>query len=174
VGLLATGCASLTREATGPIPAGPAAGMARVYFALPQGFPGGAAYVVENEKLLGYVRNEDYFYVDVPAGEHLFMLISEGTEGVAGQWEGGKTYHMKLYITPGIWSNRVHWTPLEAAGKDAALRKEDLADCDRRVELVPQEAAEWEADEAQDNRDRVQDFATGDEKATPILPQHGL
>jgi hypothetical protein len=47
------GCAGLNHYATGPVAAGPPPGAARVYFALPQGFPKAQAYVVEAPKLLG-------------------------------------------------------------------------------------------------------------------------
>lgn len=171
--LFTTGCAGLSRYAEGPVPEGPAPESARIYFVLEQRYPGAEAFVVENETLLGYLRNAQYFHVDVPAGEHLFMLISEQTEGVRGNFEAGKTYHMKLYVTPGFWKNRVYWTPLETTGKDAQMRVEDVEDS-RRVELNPDQAAKWEANYAERNRERVQDFASGEDEVTTIEPKHGL
>jgi hypothetical protein len=167
------GCAGLSRYAEGPVPEGRGEGTARVYFVLAQGFPGGQAYVVENETLLGFVRNNHYFHVDVPAGEHLFMLISEQTEGVRGNFEAGKTYHMKLYITPGLMGARVYWTPLEATGEDATDRTEGIEQS-KRVELNPEQAAKWNAKYAERNRKRVENFNAGKDEVTTIEPKHGL
>ncbi|MCA9706932.1 MAG: hypothetical protein KDK70_13850 [Myxococcales bacterium] len=170
---LTTGCAGLNRYAEGPEVTGPPEGSARVYFALPQGFPSGQAYVVENTTLLGFVQNNQYFYVDVPAGEHLFMLISEQTEGIRGNFEAGKTYHLKLYITPGFMSTRVYWTPLETTGEDAKTRVEDIEES-RRVELNPDKVPKWEAKYADRNRKRVENFEAGEDDVTIIEPKHGL
>lgn len=171
--LLGTGCAGLSREVEGPGLAGPPEGAARVYFALPQGFPSGQAYVVEDTKLLGFLTNDQYFHVDVPAGEHLFMLISEQDEAIRGNFEAGKVYHLKLYITPGFFQNRVYWTPLEGTGEDAKTRAEDIDDSDR-VELNPEKAAQWEARYAERNRERAQSFISGEDDVTPIEAKHGL
>lgn len=170
---LGSGCAGLTHEVEGPGLAGPSEGAARVYFALPQGFPSGQAYVVEDTKLLGLLTNDQYFYVDVPAGEHQFMLISEQDEAVRGNFEAGKVYHLKLYITPGFFQTRVYWTPLEGTGEDAKTRAEDIADSDR-VELYPDKAAKWEAKYAERNRERAQSFRSGEDEAKTIEPKHGL
>ncbi|MEM9458904.1 MAG: hypothetical protein AAGF11_32295 [Myxococcota bacterium] len=169
---LSAGCGGLSYTVDGPVAPGPAEGSARVYFVLEQRYPGAAAYIVENETLLGYVRNAQYFYADVPAGEHLFMLISEQTEGVRGNFEAGKTYHLKLFVTPGFWQTRVYWTPLEATGKDAKTRVEDVEDC-RRVELDPDRAARWEAKYAERNKERVHNFEAGKDDVTTIEPKHG-
>lgn len=168
-----SGCAGLSRYAEGPEPTGPNEGQARIYFVLEQGFPSGQAFVVENDELLGFIRNKQYFVVDVPAGDHLFMLISEQTEGIRGNWEAGKTYHMKLYVTPGFGSTRVYWSPLEATGEDAKTRAEDLAEC-KRIELDPEQAAKWEARYRDRNLERVENFNAGKDDYATIEPKHGL
>ncbi len=170
---LGTGCAGLSHYAEGPEAPGPSEDAARVYFVLAQGFPSGAGYVVEDTDLLGYIGNNQYFYVDVPSGEHQFMLISEQDEAVSGNFEAGKIYHLKVYITPGLFQTRTYWTPLEATGEDAQSRAEDIADC-RRVELNPELAAKWEAQHAEDNSSRAQSFKSGEDEATPIESVHGL
>lgn len=166
------GCAGLSRYAKGPEPVGPGAGQARIYFVLPQGFPGGRAFIVEEDKLLGFVGNRQYVVVDVPAGEHLFMLISEQTEGAIGNFEAGKTYHFKMFITPGFGSSRVYWTPLTATGEDAEARTKGLA-VSKRVELNPAKAAKWEAKYAEKNRKRAANFRAGNDEAAKIGPEHG-
>lgn len=171
---LTTGCTSLSLEAEGPVPPGPPEGTARVYFVLSQGFPAAQAYIIENETLLGFLENEEYVVVDVPAGEHLFMLVSEQTEGVQGTFEAGKTYHMKLFVTPGFMRTRVYWTPLTNSGEDLQARAEDVAECDDRVMVNPAAAPKWEARYAERNRERVQDFRSGEDEAKTIGPEHGL
>ncbi len=168
-----TGCAGLNLDVDGPVTPGPNEGTARVYFVLAQGFPSGEAYVVENTTLLGYVRNKEFFYVDVPAGEHLFMLISEQTEGIRGTFEAGKTYHMKLYITPGIMGTRTYWSPLENSGEDAKTRIENVEDC-QQVTLNPDKVPSWEARYAERNTERVQNFNSGEDDVKIIEPKHGL
>jgi hypothetical protein len=167
------GCGSLTQEAKGP-PAAPAAATARVYFALNQGFPSGEAYVVEGTKLLGFVENNEHFVVDLPAGEHLFMLISKHDEAMKGTLLAGKTYHIKLYVTPGAWGTRVYWSPLKATGEDLADRKEAVEETDR-VELVRAKALEWEKDEHDDLVSREKSFRSGEDEIGQIIgPEHAL
>lgn len=170
--LASTACSSMTKPAEGPPGAGPKEGEARVYFALNQGYPPGAAYIVEETKLLGYLENNEHFVVDVPAGEHMFMLISEQDEAMAGQFEAGKTYYVKLFVTPGIMSTRVYWVPLKTMGEDRVTAKEMLEETER-VELVSEEAAEWEADERDDLAERAKSFRTGeDEIEHKVGPEH--
>jgi hypothetical protein len=173
-GLILGGCGgSLTQEVKGP-PAAPAAETARVYFVLDQGFPSGAAYVVEGTKLLGFVENGEHFIVDLPPGEHLFMLLSGQDEAMKGTLEAGKTYHIKLYVTPGVWGTRVYWTPLKATGEDLASRKEGVAETER-VELVPEKAFEWEKDEREDLERRDKSFRSGEDEIGQVIgPEHGL
>ncbi|TPV96076.1 MAG: hypothetical protein B7733_06635 [Myxococcales bacterium FL481] len=170
--VLASGCAGLNQYAEGPEPAGPGAGQARIYFVLAQGYPGGRAFIVEEDKLIGFVSNRQYVVADVPAGEHLFMLISEQTEGVTGQFEAGKTYYMKMFITPGFGSTRVYWTPLTATGEDQQAREKGLA-ASRRVELNQAKVPAWEAKYAEKNRRRAANFRAGKDEAKAIGPEHG-
>lgn len=171
--LMLLGCSSLMVEAKGA-PQASAAGTARIYFALNQGYPGGRAYIVEETTLLGYLENNEHFVVDVPAGEHMFMLISEQDEAIKGNFEAGKTYHMKLFITPGVLSTRVYWTPLKATGEDLADRKTAIEET-TRMELVPEKAREWEADERDDLKEHAESFRSGeDEIGYTITAEHGL
>jgi hypothetical protein len=166
-------CSSLTTEAKSP-PAATAAGTARVYFALNQGYPPGAGYIVEDTKLLGYLENGEHFVVDVPAGEHTFMLISEQDEAIKGTFEAGKTYHIRLFITPGVLSTRVYWVPLKNTGEDLEARKVDIGET-TRMELVPAKAAEWEVEERDDMKERSDSFRTGkDEIGHTVGAEHAL
>ncbi len=173
ISLTLVGCSSLMVEANGP-PEASAAGTARIYFVLNQGYPPAEAYVVEETKLLGYVQNNEHFVVDVPAGEHMFMLISEQDEAIKGNFEAGKTYHMKLFITPGVFRTRVYWAPLKGTGEDLAARKEGIEET-TRMELLPAKAAEWEAEEREDLAERAKSFRTGeDEVGHTITAEYGI
>lgn len=174
---LGSGCATVYHFAEGPVAPGPAEGSARVYFALPQGYPQGVAYIVEETKLLGVLQNKMYFYVDVPAGEHQFMVIafngSGMDEAVRGTLDAGKTYQFKVFVTPGFPQPRIYMAPLEATGEDAQSRVEDLADS-RRVEVDAEFAAKWESSFQERNLERADSFRSGEDESTPIEAKHGL
>lgn len=172
--LLLTGCGSLNRPVEGPPPAGPPDGHARVYFALNQGFPSAAAAVVEDGKLLGYVENNEHFVVDVPAGNHFFMLISSNDEALDGQLMAGKTYHIRMFVSYNGFTSMVHWTPLKNTGEDLAGRKKDIEET-QLVEVVPEKRAEWEADEKENMAKRLQSFRSGEDKPSHTLgAEHAL
>lgn len=174
---LGSGCARIYKVVETPEAAGPAEGMARVYFALAQSMPDGAAYIVEDTKLLGYVKNNMYFYVDVPAGEHQFMLIAWSAVGMdeaaTGTLEAGKTYHFKIFVTPGFPTTRLYMTALENSGDDLKTRSEDIESC-RRVELNPEEAAKWEQKFAERNSERAESFRSGEDDVKTFEAIHGM
>ena len=157
-----SGCGSLMTEAKSPI-AESKADTARVFFALDQGFPQGGGVITEGTKLLGAIYNGQHFYADVPAGEHLFILKSEQDEAIKANLEAGKTYYVKVFITPGVMSTRTYWTPLKNTAEDLKIRDEMIKDT-KRVELVPEKAAKWEADEKEELIEREQSFKSGEDE----------
>lgn len=167
------GCSSLTTEAKSPLGAAPA-GTARVYFALDQGYPAGYAYISEGDNLLGFLTNGEHFVVDLPAGEHLLILKSEQDEALKGNFEAGKTYHVRLFVSVGVMSSRTYWVPLKNSGEDLALREEIIKDTDR-VELVPEKEAAWEKEEKEDLLERERSFTSGEDKIEQFIgPEHAL
>jgi len=152
--------------------AAPSQDTARIYFNLPQGFPSGHAWILEDDNLIGYVQNRQYFMYEVPAGEHLFMLVSENTEGLRGQFEGGKTYYVRLFVTPGIMRTRVYWAMLEA-GKENWTKRHKWLDISKRVALNPQRAPQWEIKYAEKNAKRLAKYTSGESTTSVFSPAAG-
>jgi hypothetical protein len=167
------GCSKMYVRVNEPRPnAAPAADTARIYFMLPQGFPGGRAWVLNQDKLIGYVQNRQYFMYEVPAGNQLFMLVSENTEGLQGQFEGGKTYYVRLFITPGVMSTRVYWAVLEA-GKENWDKRLEWVDRSQRVALNPGKGEKWEKKYAAKNAERLAKYTSGEAKPNTFAPEAG-
>ncbi len=160
--LASTACGSMNRRVEGPPPPGPQEGDARIYFALNQGYPPGAAYILKENDLVSYVTNNEHAVVDVPAGEHLFMMISEQDEALSGDFKAGKTYYVKLFVTPGILGTRVYWVLLENSGEDVEIAEEMVVETER-VELVKEKAAKWERNNRKNIEKRLESFRTGED-----------
>ena len=172
LGFFLSGCGSLMVDANTPPTA--TAGTARIYFALDQGYPPGSGFITEGTRLLGFISNGKHFVADVPAGQHLLILKSESDEAIQGNFEAGKTYAIRLFVTPGVMSTRTYWTPLKNSGEDLKLRKEMIAETELTV-LVPEKAAEWEADEKEELEERTKSFTSGEDKIEGTIgPEHGL
>lgn len=159
--LFLSGCSSLMVESNTPS-SDQNPETARVYFALDQSFPGGNGYITNGTSLLGFIENNTHFVADLPAGEHLLILKSEQDEAIKGNFEAGKTYYIRVFITPGVMRSRTYWTPLENNAEDAKLRDEMLSDTQLTV-LVPQKAAEWEKEEKEELEERVESFTSGED-----------
>ncbi len=153
-------------DAKSPLQAAP--NSARVYFALDQGFPSGNAYITDGTKLLGFIKNGDHFVADLEPGEHILMLISEQDEAIKANLEAGKSYYVRLFITPGVMRSRTYWTPLKDTAEDRKLREEMLEGTDR-VELIPEEGAKWEAEEKEELTERLESFKSGKDEAKLTL-----
>ncbi len=166
------GCGSMNRPVANPQPdSGPGPDQARIYFTLSQVFPGGQAFVLQRDELIGYVRNRQYFYVDVPAGPHLFMLVSENTEGLKGNFDGGKTYYVHLFVTPGFGSTRVYWKPM-APGEENWDKRHEWIDACTRMELIPEKASAWEEKYAEANANRLAKYESGEIEVAEMGPQN--
>ncbi len=160
------GCASLMVDAKSPLTDKPST--ARVYFALDQFMPQGRGYITDGTKLLGAISNGKHFVADLEPGEHTIMLISEQDEAIKANLEAGKSYYVRVFVTPGVMSTRTYWTPLKDTAEDKKLREEMIANTDR-LELVPEEAAKWEADEAEELKERLHSFKTGEDEIKQTL-----
>ena len=159
--LVVTGCARMNRPSTVPTPDGaPPADTARVYFVMPVVYPAGEVFVLHEQKLVGYLTNRQWFYMDVPAGKQMFMTVSENTTVVEGELEGGKSYWVKNFVTPGFAKTRVYTAILQQGTEDWDARKEWLSSS-KHMELVPESAAKWEAKYAKNNEKRQQDYEAG-------------
>lgn len=170
LGFLAMGCGSMNRPVNGPAPNGaPAADTARVFFLLPQGFPGGYTTVLHEDKPVCHLKNRQYCVYDMPAGHAVFMSVSGNTEGLEGDFAGGKTYYIKAFITPGFQSTYVYWAQVEPQTEDWAKIK-DWMDAGTFVELNPDKADPWEAKYANKNGDRLAKYKSGEAKPVTVNP----
>ncbi len=169
-----TGCAQMNRPArAAPSEAVPAK-TARIYVAFPQSLPWSDAYVTEGKTLLGYLRNNQHIAFDVPAGEHTFIMRNTNhEEAISGEFLGGKTYHLRAFLTPGAFGGRMYWKPLKSSGEDLEARRKDISET-THVELNPDEAREWEQDESDDNEEYAAEFSSGEEKPVTFSSEHAL
>lgn len=152
-------CSHISYAPETPSAQGPPPDQARVYFVLNQKFPPSRAYVTEGAKLVGAVEHGQHTFVDVPAGKHLFQLISSNREAIQGTLLAGKTYHVRIHNVAG----RTYWSPQENSGEDLATRTKDLEET-QYVVLYPDRAAEWEEDNEEDVLEQLEEYTNGKEK----------
>jgi hypothetical protein len=180
VGMLVVGCAKYYVPVTTPRPtASPSADQARVYFVKPGGSWGKAnVFILQEDKAIGYLENRQVFYVDVPAGQHLFMSVSSNTEGIDANLEGGKTYYIRLFSTPSAMSTMVggsedlHMAPIEP-GTEQWENRIVWIDGAALVKMNKAKVGEWEAKYAERNAERLENFRSGEAELKKIEPQFG-
>jgi hypothetical protein len=179
-GVLVIGCAKYYIPVTTPRPvASPPVDQARVYFVKPGGSWGKASvFILQEDKAIGYLENRQVFYVDVPAGQHIFMSVTSNTEGLEANLEGGKTYYVRLFSTPSAMSTMVggsedlHMLPIEP-GTEQWDQRLIWLDGAQLVKLNKSKAAEWEAKYAERNLERLANFRSGEGELKKIEPQFG-
>jgi hypothetical protein len=178
--LCVAGCAGYNIASTTPRPtAAPAADQARVYFMKPGGSFGNAqGFVLLEDKVIGYLLNRQVFYVDVPAGEHMFMSVTSNADGLKANLAGGKTYYVRLFSTPGAMSMMVggsenmYMAPITPGTEEWNKRMEWL-DGARLVEMNQAKCAQWEAKYAAKNAERLANFKSGAAEAKVLTPEAG-
>ena len=148
---------------------------ARIYFTMPQGFPmTGEGNVVEGKKVVGFIKNKEYFSIDVPAGPHTFYLMGgRNEEALSGTFLAGKAYHIRIFVVPGPFGYREYWTALENAGEDLAARQQELAET-MQMELDPTQAEDWEEEHEEDIEEFKEDLAKGDDQPVTFNERHAL
>jgi hypothetical protein len=177
---LVIGCAGYNLPVESPRPtAEPPADQARVYFVKPGGSWGKATvFILQEDKAIGYLENRQVFYVDVPAGQHIFMSVTSNTEGVEANLAGGKTYYIRLFSTPSAMSTMVggsedlHMAPIEPGTEQWDKRLEWL-DGATLVKMNKEKVAEWEAKYVERNLERLANFRSGEAELKKIEPEFG-
>jgi hypothetical protein len=180
VGILVVGCAGYNIPVKTPKPTvAPPADQARVYFIKPGGSWGKASvFILKEDKAIGYLENRQVFYIDVPAGQHIFMSVTSNTEGIEANLEGGKTYYVRLFSTPSAMSTMVggsedlHMAPIEPDTEQWDMRLE-WVDGAVLVEKNKAKVAEWEAKYAERNAERLANFRSGAAELKKIEPHFG-
>lgn len=167
-----------------PLPSnGPSPDKARVFFVKPDegGLSGDdAAFVLNKNKVIGYLESRQVFYVDLLPGEHVFMSVPQraNTDGIKASLTGGKTYYVKLYSTStaaSFWlgaSQNVYMEPIGPGTKDWSKRGKWIGGC-KLVEMNPEEISAWETKFAEKNAKRLANFMTGEAMLKPLTPEMG-
>jgi hypothetical protein len=157
-----------------PHPAGPPPqGVARIYFVLPQGaFIPASSTIFHNDKLIGFVKNQQFFVYEVPAGKHWFVSFGSGygnVEGLVGTFQGGKTYYIKVIAAPGYQVNRAYWAPLEPETDYWNSRLEWLDSCEF-VKLNPAVAGRVQQQRRPQAQEFLGKFQSGELKPVVVSP----
>ena len=174
------GCSKYYVPATTPLPTTPPpADTARVFFVKPGGSWGKAeAFVLKEDQVIGYLANRQAFFVDLPAGEHLFMSVTSNSSGIQANLAGGKTYYVRLFSTPGVMSvmlggsEDLHMVPIEPGTEQWDSRHEWVEGA-QLVELNLDKAEKWEAKYAEKNAQRLENFRSGKDELKILAPEHG-
>jgi hypothetical protein len=171
VSIFVSGCANpyYTKIESPPQRAASSTGSARVYFIGHGGSSWGGssyAFILREKKLIGYLQPGLMFYVDLPAGEHWFMAESSNADALKASLEGGKTYHVQVYWTPGAMSilfgsaQHAHITPI-VRGTEGWQNKQLWMSESEPVRLRPENAREWEFDYAETIAEHLASFKAG-------------
>jgi len=67
-------------------------------------------------KFVGIVDNSSKVAVEVPAGKHTFMVVSEAADFLEANVEGGKTYYAMVTPRMGAWKARFSIWPVRGNG----------------------------------------------------------
>ena len=180
VALTVAGCAGYNRPASYAKPTtAPPADTARIFFIKPGGSMGNAeVFILEEDKVVGYLQNRQCFFVDVPAGEHLYMSVTSNADGLKATVDGGKTYYVRLFSTPGAMSlmmggsENIFIAAIERDGEMWDKRAEYLDGC-RLMEMNPEKVAKWEANYAERNTERLTNFKSGAAESKTMGPEDG-
>lgn len=178
--LLGTGCAKPYLPVNTPRPsAAPPADTARIYFVKPGGSMGDAwVYLLQEDKVVGYLVNRKVFYLDVPAGKHFFMSVTSNAEGLDADLAGGKTYYVRLFSTPGAMSllgggsENIYMEPI-VPGTEGWDKRMEWVDGNQLITINPPVAAKWEARYAAKNAERLAKFKSGEATAKILSPDQG-
>ncbi len=123
----------------------PADGTARVYFVMPGSRLKATAVITEETKSIGYVQNGTWFWVDVPAGQHIFLSANGGNvSALDATVEAGKSYFVKIFVTPGFNANHVYMQGTCQADEDWANRQAWL-DSWKQIKGNPEYMTAWDA-----------------------------
>ncbi|MBN2341341.1 MAG: hypothetical protein JXX29_07365 [Deltaproteobacteria bacterium] len=129
---VACGGPSHMAESTTAITA--AADKATVVFYRPSSFGGAITSAVfdvttPETQFLGSVKMKGKVVAQLPAGEHVFMVLGENADFSYATLEAGKIYYMRIQVRMGVMKARFSLNPM--AKSMLAEAKADVADCTR-------------------------------------------
>jgi len=105
------GCASkYMRPAGGPMPIAPRGDAATVVFVRPSSFGAALHPTILDERgtFLGDAEASSHFIVNVPPGEHMFIVWAENTGPIRATLLPGRVYFVEVAIKPGALQARAH------------------------------------------------------------------
>lgn len=70
----------------------------------------------EETRLLGILKNKQKISYDVPAGKHVFMVVSEAADFMEADVSAGKTYYSIITPRTGAWKARFSMFPIRTDG----------------------------------------------------------
>ena len=161
--LVLSGCqSSLMTKATNP--AQPSAQESTVIFLRPSSFGGAiqsSVYDVTGGKTVfgGIVSSKTQVSMQLPAGDHLLMVIAENADFMNATLEPGKTYYVLVMPRIGVWKARFSLIPIhnDATAK-YNIQSKQFADWKRDsqpVDKTPQADAWYVAHQADIEAKRV-------------------
>lgn len=140
--LLLTGCQSSLMTKSGKEATTVAPGGATVVFLRPSSFGGAiqsSVYDVTGGQTTfgGIVSTKTSVQMQVPAGEHLFMVIAENADFMNAKLDAGKTYYVLVMPRIGVWKARFSLIPIHNdASAKYNLQSKDFADWKQSSEPV--------------------------------------
>lgn len=146
------GCASKYMvRAEGPLPIGPRPDTATVVFVRPSSF-GAALHPTifdESGRFLGDAEASSHFMVQVPAGEHMFVVWAENTGPIRAKLAPGRVYFVEVALKPGMWQARAHLLAITPRTESWNNLRDWLADT--RPTIADQPAGQAYLDERHDD-----------------------
>lgn len=116
--------------ASGPLPIAPRADRATVVFVRPSAFGAAIHPTIFDERgqFLGEAEASSHFMVQVPPGEHLFVVWAENTGPIRATLEPGRVYFIEVSMKPGWWHARAHLLAITPRTETWPKLREWLAD----------------------------------------------
>jgi len=150
--LALTGCASrFMVRADGPLTMTPRPDLATVVFVRPSSF-GAALHPTifdERGRFLGDAEASSHFMVQLPAGEHMFVVWAENTGPIRAKLSPGRVYFVEVAIKPGWWTARAHLLAIAPRSDQWTHLRDWLADT--RPTITDQAAGQAYLDDRRDD-----------------------
>lgn len=174
---LTAGCVSSDMSATtSNVPPPVPADKAQVVFMRPSMFGGAiqsSIYEVhgDNQDFIGIVSAKTKVAYNVPAGEHLFMVVAENADFMIAHVQPGKTYYALVSPRMGVWKARFSLLPIhnDPAAK-YNLNGQEFADWNKATNFVELNdgGRQWYQDNAASVSDKRKDYMV---KWNSMLPE---
>jgi len=175
--VLTTGCitSSNMTATNGNLPPVVPANKAQIVFMRPSVLGGSiqsSVYEVRDgsQDFIGIVSAKTKIAYNVPAGEHLFMVVSENADFLIAHVQSGKTYYALVSPRPGVWKVRFSLLPIhnDPAAK-YNLNGQDFADWSSETHFVEvnNDGRQWYQENANDISDKRKEYMAKWDRKSP-------